>query len=214
MSGHGAALDAGPPTSAVGRFDRWYGAFEAALNFIAGIAIFALMLIGVGQIAGRQLFDLPIYGYIDYIEQASAIFAFLGVAYCQRLGTHIRMEFMLTLLPRRWLWWVEAFAIAVALVIVGALIWASWFNFQRAWQLGDSTMDIRLPTWPGKLMVPLAFATLWLRLLLQLAGYLRLAIDPAAKPEGVPVILSPEEMAQAEIDEALRAERLGARGRE
>jgi len=214
LSGHGAAPDAGPPTSAVGRFDRWYGAFESALNVIAGAAIFLLMLIGVGQIAGRQLLNLPIYGYIDYIEQASAIFAFLGVAYCQRFGTHIRMEFMLTLLPRRWLWWFEAAAIAVALVIVGALVYASWFNFQRAWQLGDSTMDIRLPTWPGKLMVPFALATLWLRLLLQLAGYLRLALDPTAKPEGVPVILSPEEAARAEIEEALRSERLATGNRE
>jgi C4-dicarboxylate transporter DctQ subunit len=207
LSGHGAALDAGPPTSTVGRFDRWYGVIEAALNFIAAAAIFLLMLIGVGQIAGRQLLDLPIYGYIDYIEQASALFAFLGVAYCQRTGTHIRMEFVLTLLPRRWLWWVEAFAILVALVIIGALIYASWFNFQRAWQLGDSTMDIRLPTWPGKLMVPFAFATLWLRLLLQLAGYLRLALDPTATPEGVPVVMTAEEQARAEIEEALRAER-------
>ena len=212
MSGHGAAIDAGPPTSAVGRFDRWYGAFEAALNFIAAVAIFLLMLIGVGQIVGRQILNLPIYGYIDYIEQASAIFAFLGVAFCQRLGTHIRMEFALTLLPRRWLWWVEAFAIVVALVIIGALIYASWFNFERAWQLGDSTMDVRLPTWPGKLMVPFAFATLWLRLLLQLAGYLRMALHPDAKPEGVPVVMTAEELARAEIEEALRAERRNSGG--
>jgi TRAP-type C4-dicarboxylate transport system permease small subunit len=207
VSGHGAAVDAGPPTSTVGRLDRWYGAFEATLNFISGVAIFLLMLIGVGQIAGRQLLGLPIYGYIDYIEQASAIFAFLGIAYCQRSGTHIRMELVLGLLPRRWLWRFEAVSILVALGIMGLLIWASWFDFLRAWQLGDSTMDIRLPTWPGKLLVPIAFATLWLRLLLQLAGYLRLVLDPGAKPEGVPVVLSAREQAQAEIEEALRSER-------
>ena len=212
MSGHGAAAAAGPPTSAVGRFARWYGAFEAALNFIAGVAIFLLMLIGVGQIVGRQLLGLPIYGYIDYIEQAAAIFAFLGIAYCQRTGTHIRMEFVLGLLPRRWQWWSETFAVVVALAIIGVLVWASWFDFLRAWQLGDSTMDIRLPTWPGKLLVPIALATLWLRLLLQLAGYLRLILDPGAKPEGVPVVLSAEEQAQAEIEEALKAERAKPEG--
>jgi TRAP-type C4-dicarboxylate transport system permease small subunit len=207
VSGHGAAADAGPPTSAVGRADRWYGKFEAALNFISGVSIFLLMLIGVGQIAGRQILGLPIYGYIDYIEEASAIFAFLGIAYCQRTGTHIRMELVLGLLPRRLMWICEAFAIVVALVIMGLLIWASSFDFLRAWQLGDSTMDIRLPTWPGKLLVPIAFSTLWLRLLLQLWGYLRLAADPGAKPEGVPVVLSTEEQARAEIEEALRSER-------
>lgn len=212
MSEHGAAVASGAPTSRVGRFDLWYGRFEAALNFIAGVSIFLLMLIGVGQIVGRQVFGAPIYGYIDYIEQATAIFAFLGVAYCQRLGTHIRMEFLLTLLPRRWLWRVEAFATLVALVIIGALIYASWFNFQRAWELGDSTMDIRLPVWPGKLMVPFALSTLWLRLALQLAGYLRLALRPEAAPEGVPVVLSADEQAKLEIEEALRAERAAKGG--
>ena len=44
------------------------------------------------------------------------------------------------------------------------LIYASFTNFLRAYSIGDSTMDIRLPTWPAKLMVPLALTVLWLRL--------------------------------------------------
>jgi TRAP-type C4-dicarboxylate transport system permease small subunit len=192
----------------LGRFDRWFSLLEDFLNLFAAFAIFVLMLVGVGQIVGRSIFNVAIYGYIDYIEQCTAIFAFLGVAYCQRYGTHIRMELLLYMLPKRALWWVEALGVIIAMVVITLLIEGSWYNFQRAYLIGDSTMDIQLPIWPGKLAVPVALTTLWVRLLLQLIGYLRLAFNPGAEPVGVPVVHRPEEVAKAEIEEALgRTER-------
>jgi TRAP-type C4-dicarboxylate transport system permease small subunit len=199
------------PTSAAdsnGLFDRWFRIFEDFLNLFAALAIFVLMLVGVGQIVGRSIFNIAIYGYIDYIEQCTAIFAFLGVAYCQRFGTHIRMELLLHMLPRRALWWAEALGVVLAMVVITLLIEGSWYNFQRAYLIGDSTMDIQLPIWPGKLAVPVAFATLWVRLLLQLIEYVRLALNPDREPRGVPVIHRAEDVAKAEIEEALgRTER-------
>jgi TRAP-type C4-dicarboxylate transport system permease small subunit len=196
------------------RIDVGYGRLEATLNFIAGGAIFVLMLVAVYQVVARTLFGTAIYGYIDYIEQSTAIFAFLGVAYCQKLGGHIRMEILLTVLPRRLLWWVEIFGIVTALTIIAVLIYGSYFNFLRAYELGDSTMDIRLPIWPSKLLVPIALCTLWLRLALQLVGYLRLAVHPQAEPVGVPTLHTPGEMAREEIEEALGRSQRAGRGSE
>ena len=68
----------------------------------------------------------------------------------------------------------------MTILIVTVLIYASFTNFLRAFQIGDSTMDIKLPTWPAKLMVPLALSVLWLRLGLQIWGYLRMIADPDA----------------------------------
>lgn len=199
----GTASEAGRPTSLVGRLDLIYSKLENVLNLLAAIAIFALMMIGVIQIVGRTLFNLGIYGYVDYIEQFAVIYAILGVAYCQRYGTHIRMEIVLTLLKGRVLWALEAFGVIVGLVLVWLLIDTSFDHFMRAWTRGDSSMDIRLPVWPAKLVVPIALATLWLRLLLQLFGYLRLFADPSRRPEAVPVVETPEELARHEIEDAL-----------
>lgn len=199
----GTAAEAGPPTSLVGRLDLIYSKLENALNLAAAVAIFALMIIGVIQIVGRTLFNLGIYGYVDWIEQFAVIYAILGVAYCQRYGSHIRMEIVLTLLKGRVLWALEAFGVLVGLIIVGVLIDTSWDHFMRAWTRGDSSMDIRLPVWPAKLVVPIALATLWLRLLLQFGGYLRLFADPSRSPEAVPVVETPEEVARHEIEDAL-----------
>ena len=95
---------AAPPPVALVWVHRGLAHIEDVLNLLAASAIFFLMLVGVLQIVGRTVFGLAIYGYIDYIEQASAIFAFLGIAYCQRLGAHIRMDLLLRGVSLRFMW--------------------------------------------------------------------------------------------------------------
>lgn len=199
----GTGSGAGAPTSLVGRLDLIYSKLENVLNMAAAVAIFVLMMLGVVQIVGRTLFNLGIYGYVDWIEQFAVIYAILGIAYCQRYGTHIRMEILLTLLKGRTVWALESFGVIVGLIVVGLLIDTSWDHFMRAFTRGDSSMDIRLPVWPAKLIVPIALTTLWLRLLLQLFGYMRLFADPSRKPEAVPVPERPEDQARHEIEDAL-----------
>lgn len=175
------------------------------MNLIAALAVFFLMFVGVANILGRTVFDFAIYGYIDYIEQASSLFAFLGIAYAQRLGNHIGMDLTMGF-KASIRWKVELFGVAVAILIITVLVYASFTNFLRAYQIGDSTMDIKLPTWPAKFMVPLALGVLWLRLALQICGYLRMIRHPGAQPVGVPKLITIESQVQDEIAEALGKE--------
>ncbi|MEK7687605.1 MAG: TRAP transporter small permease [Pseudomonadota bacterium] len=176
------------------------------MNLIAAAAIFFLMFVGVFQVIGRTVFDTAINGYIDYMEQASALFAFLGVSYAQRVGAHIRMDLLLRGFSLRFMWSMELFAVVVALVIITVLIDSTYLNFLRAWELGDSTIDINLPIWPTKLLVPAVLAVLWVRLTLQALDYVRLIRYPQAQPIAVPVIETIEVQAQHEIEEALGRE--------
>jgi TRAP-type C4-dicarboxylate transport system permease small subunit len=187
------------------RVDQVVSHAEDSLNLIAAAAVFFLMFVGVAQIVGRTIFDFAIYGYIDWIEQASSLFAFLGIAYAQRLGSHIGMDLTMNWKPIN-RWRVELFAVVMALLIASLLIWASFTNFLRAYAIGDSTMDIQLPTWPAKLMVPLALFVLWLRLSLQIWGYLRLISHPGAAPVAVPKLITIESQVKDEIAEALGRE--------
>lgn len=185
--------------------DVW-ASLENGLNLIAASAIFGLMFIGVFQIVGRTVFGVAIHGYIDYMEQASALFAFLGLAYAQRVGAHIRMDLLLRGVSLRTLWAMELGAVTVALVIVSLLIVSTYENFLRAYQLGDSTMDIKLPIWPTKLMVPFALSVLWVRIVIQVLDYCRLIRYPDAAPIAVPMIETVEAQARSEIEEALGRE--------
>jgi C4-dicarboxylate transporter, DctQ subunit len=160
------------------------------------------MFLGIAQVLGRTLFDRPISGYIDLVELSMATFAFLGIAYCQRQGGHVRMEMVLKFAKGRWQWALEIFGTLVALGIITVLIWYGYEHFLRAWKFGDSTIDAELPVWPSKLIVPIAFALLWLRLVVQLVGFGRLLRWPALEPVAVPQILSAEELARREIEES------------
>ncbi len=154
----------GDGTTALAVAHRYWSRLEDGMNLIAAAAIFFLMFVGVFQIIGRTAFNTAIYGYIDYMEQASALFAFLGISYAQRVGAHIRMDLLLRGFSLRFLWSMELFAVLVAMLAITTLIDSTWQNFLRAYQLGDSTIDIKLPVWPTKLLVPFVLAVLWVRL--------------------------------------------------
>jgi len=196
------ATDVASPPGLLRRADAVLTHAEDGLNLVAALAVFFLMFVGVVQIVSRTIFDFAIYGYIDWMEQSAALFAFLGIAYAQRLGSHIGMDLTMGFRPAT-RWKVELFGVAMAWVIVGVLVYASFTNFLRAWSIGDSTMDIRLPTWPAKLMVPLALSVLWLRLSLQICGYVRMIAHPAAEPVAVPKLITIEAQVKDEIADAL-----------
>lgn len=203
----------GDGTAALAAAHRYWSWLEDGLNLIAAAAIFFLMFIGVFQIVGRTDFDTAIYGYIDYMEQASALFAFLGIAYAQRVGAHIRMDLLLRGFSLRFLWSMELFCVLIALVAITVLVDSTFQNFLRAWQLGDSTIDIKLPVWPTKLIVPFVLAVLWVRLVLQSIDYARLIRYPLATPVAVPVLETIEVQVQNEIEEALGREAPGREGK-
>ena len=181
------------------RADRLLGRVENGLNLCAGVLIFALMLLGVVQIVLRTVFEAPIFGYIDVVEVAMVGFAVLSIAFVQRVGGHVRMEMLVGKLVGRVKWLVEALGTGLAGFIVAVLIPYSWAHFERAFEFGDSTIDIELVTWPAKLVVPVALSVLLVRLAVQFGGYLRLAAAPELEPVAVPSMQDAAERAQQEI---------------
>lgn len=174
-------------------------------DFLTGIAAFVIMFImffATAQVISRKAFNYPLWGFIDIIEIVMVSFAFLAIAYCQRLGGHIRMELLVRRLNGRALWIAEFLGVLAALIIIFWLMLFGWDFFIRAFELGDSTIDRDLPIWPAKLVIPIAFFVLNLRLIIQLFAYIRLIKNPDAEPIAIPVIEEFEELAQQEIDGA------------
>lgn len=174
--------------SRLSRFDQLFFKLEAMLTVIGGIVILALVLLATVNILGRWLFDMPVNGYIDWVEQAMAFMAFLGIAYTQRQGEHIRMDILISHLHHRWLWLTEFLSTLLMLLLTLVMVYGSYLHFLRAYQLGDSSLDIDLPTWPAKLVVPVALSFLTVRLLVQLWGYGRALAKGLEQPVAVPMI--------------------------
>lgn len=198
--------DLSPAARTFAKIDEAYFALERFLNFIAAITILLLMFVGTYQVIGRKLLNAPVPGYVDIVEVAMTTFAFLSIAYCQKLGGHIRMEIIIGQFKGRLLYIVELIGTLVIMLIIGILIVYTWDHFLRAFEIGDSTIDIEIILWPSKLAVPFAFSVLMVRLLLQAAGFCRLIAYPDAEQIAVPHIETVDEQAQHEIDAGLAGE--------
>lgn len=192
--------------SRLSRLDRRLLQLETFLALISGLAVFALMLLAVTSVGGRNFFDRPLPGYVDWIEQAMPLIAFLGVAFVQRAGGHIRMDLVVGALRGRAMLLSELVTTLAILVLMVLLVWGSWSHFLRSFDFAapmwsrDSTMDISLPIWPAKLVAPLAFAVLCVRLSLQSFCYARALALGNESPAGVPLPASAADLAAMEAD--------------
>lgn len=209
MAGSSTVLEDG---SLLSRLDQRLLRLERALALVSGLAVFSLMVMAVISVGGRNIFNAPLPGYVDWIEQAMPLIAFMGISYVQRDGGHIRMDILIGSLRGRTLWAAELVSVLLILVLMLALVWGSWAHFERSFDWGsplwsrDSSIDIGIPIWPAKLLAPVAFSVLCLRLVLQVWGYGRALVLGLPDPAAVPMLQSAAEQAQAE------ARQLGERG--
>ena len=203
MAGSASVIEDG---STLSRLDRALFKLETFFALLSGLAIFALMMLAVVSVGGRNFFGQPVPGYVDWIEQAMPLIAFMGVAYTQRLGGHIRMDILVGQLKGRALWLAEFTTAFFMLLLMLLLVWGTWAHFERSFDFEarlwsrDSSMDIALPIWPAKLLAPVAFSVLCLRLVIQLVAYGRAIVLGLDAPVAVPLIESAAEQAAREAD--------------
>ncbi len=192
--------------SRLSRIDQSLYRLEGGLALVSGVAVFSLMLLAVISVSGRNFFNHPLSGYVDWIEQAMPLIAFMGVAYTQRDGGHIRMDMLVGKLTGRPLYLVELVTTGAMLLLMLLLVWGSWAHFERSFDFSapmwsrDSSMDISLPLWPAKLLAPVAFAVLSLRLTLQVWAYGRAFLRNEKDPIAVPLIADAATQAAIEAE--------------
>ncbi|WP_415403504.1 TRAP transporter small permease subunit [Tateyamaria sp. SN3-11] len=203
MAGTSTVLE---DSSLLSRLDRGLVPIERVMALLSGLAAFSLMFLAAYSVTGREFFEKPLLGYVDLIEMLMPLIAIMGVSYVQRNGGHIRMDIIIGAMKGRLLWFFELVSILLILALMIALVWGSWAHFDRSFDCArplcsrDSSIDISLPIWPSKLIVPVAFAVLCARLVLQAVGYARAFWLNLDSPVAVPLIQSVAEQARAEAE--------------
>ncbi|MEM8655941.1 MAG: TRAP transporter small permease [Pseudomonadota bacterium] len=203
MAGASTVLE---DSSLLSRLDRALLPVEKVMALLSGLAAFSLMFLAAYSVSAREFFEKPLLGYVDYIEALMPLIAIMGVSYVQRDGGHIRMDIIVGAMRGRLLWFVEFLMIVLILVLMIALVWGAWSHFDRSFDCArpfcsrDSSIDVSLPIWPSKLLVPIAFAVLCARLVLQAVGYARAFWLNLERPVAVPLIQSVAAQARAEAE--------------
>lgn len=194
------------------RVDQTLHKIERKLALVSGLAVLSLMLLATVSVSGRTAINQPLPGYIDWIEQIMPLIAFLAISFAQREGGHIRMDILVSRLKGRTLWAFELITTTGILILMLLMLWGSWAHFDRSFDMArplwsnDSSLDIALPLWPAKLLAPLAFGVLCLRLLVQIAGYGKALIGNEIEPVAVPLVQSAAAQAAEEAEHVSGAE--------
>ncbi|WP_299040929.1 TRAP transporter small permease [uncultured Tateyamaria sp.] len=203
MAGASTVLE---DSSLLSRLDRALLPIEKIMALFSGLAAFSLMFLAAYSVSAREFFEAPLLGYVDLIEILMPLIAIMGVSYVQRNGGHIRMDIIVGAMRGRLLWAVELLMVVLILILMIALVWGSWAHFDRSFDCArpfcsrDSSIDISLPLWPSKVLVPVAFAVLCARLVLQIVGYARAFWLNLDSPVAVPLIQSVAAQARAEAE--------------
>lgn len=134
------------------------------LILLAGLIIVSLEILGRGFLGFSLLWSEELSRYLLIWT------AYMGAAAATRDGSHIRVEFLLHLLPSRWAHRLELFDTALCLLFTLALVYAGFLLVEDSRFLGLSPTDSNLPVpiWAFQAIVPLGFALMSLRLAITL----------------------------------------------
>ena len=140
--------------SLLARLER-YGklAENAALVVLLG----SLVLLAVGQIILRELFETGFFRTDELIKLLVLWLAMVGSIAATRDNRHIRIDALSHLLPDNAVAAVRLFVDVFAAIVCGVVAWQAWRYLQLEIEFEDTVL-INVPAWIAHVILPGAFA--------------------------------------------------------
>lgn len=165
-------------------------AISLTIEKVAGVLMGVITIVVVVSAIGRYLFSFPIPDAFDMsrlLIGAAIMWGFASVGY---RGSHIKVDIISEIMPRKAQRWIDTFAWAVLLLFTCLLAWKMLGRVLSAAKSGEATMDLRFPAWPimGLIWagVAVSILTILARLILVATGRTSLdhfeTIDVADEP--------------------------------
>ena len=133
------------------RFGRL--AENAALVVLLG----ALVLLAVGQIILREIFETGFFRADELIKLIVLWLAMVGSIAATRDNRHIRIDALSHLLPDPAVTAIRLFVDVFAAIVCGVVAWQAWRYLQLEIEFEDTVL-INVPAWVAHVVVPGAFA--------------------------------------------------------
>lgn len=164
--------------------ERWS---EASLGLVAGVSLFAMMILTFVDVVGRYFFSAPVLGAMEIVEVLLVLTIFAGLPLSALRQGHIEIDVLATWIPAG-LW--TLLGRLGNLVFAGALVYTAWLLVLRARILaqdGEVTAILHIP------VLAVAWSMAALSLVAALLHLFR-AIQPRTEPapiEGADIVGEP-----------------------
>lgn len=168
-----------------GRYRRALHAVSLAMPVVAAVGILALTVISVTNVVWRNAVGGQPFDAVGLGEVGIAGIALLGAAHAQRQDVHVRVTLLTRLFRRRAADVTRSVTLLISAVLIG---WVALETGSRAlisWQSNELRFG-ELWIWPARAAIALAFAVLFLELLVELTDAIRAATRSSGAAAGEP----------------------------
>lgn len=131
------------------------------LALLSGVLILGLMFLTVADVTLRKFFSSGVPGAVEINEVALVAVVFLALMAAEITDTNVRTPIVTERLPDRWANLAHVIGYLPALAFLGWATYVTGVEGIASWIRGDFRFGlIFVPTWPGKLIVPIGLAGL------------------------------------------------------
>lgn len=147
------------------RLETIVSALNRWLNWVAGGLLVAMMLLTVGNMIMREVYE-PFGGTVEVIGWLAALVAAFALGYTQLQKGHTRVDILLSRFPPRAQSIIDSIMFFVGMVLFGVATWQIVKLASRYWELGSVSETLYVIFFPFIYTVALGCALLCLVLLL------------------------------------------------
>lgn len=123
---------------------RWRKVASAVCGLTAALFLFVIMMLTVGDVVLRSLFNQPLRGVYELIELLLAWAFFMALPAVYLRNDHILVNVIDELAPRAVPLLIRL-ANALAVVVLAVMAWRGFSAARDSFEFGDVTADLALP---------------------------------------------------------------------
>lgn len=127
-----------------------------AENAVLVLLLGSLILLAVGQIVLREIFETGFFRADELIKLLVLWLAMVGSIAATRDNRHIRIDALSHLLPDKAVTAIRLFVDIFAAIVCGVIAWQAWRYLQLEIEFEDTVL-INVPAWIAHAVVPGAF---------------------------------------------------------
>lgn len=124
---------------------------------LLGILLIIVIGLSVWNVIGRYVFSEAVLWADEVSTFSVIIFAYLGLIVSAWRGVDIRMDILLSILPKQAVWIIQLLQQAVIIALCGWVSYLSLGYVQRVYRVGMTSTAADLPLWIIHGMIPLGF---------------------------------------------------------
>jgi TRAP-type C4-dicarboxylate transport system permease small subunit len=142
---------------------------ENILSYVSALAVAFMMLITVADVLVRYLTPFSVPGSYAFVSLSFVFVIYLGLSVAQRENSHIAIDVLYNQMTRGQRKVLQFLQLSVFGSFFAALTWYSAVTAWENYHLNDTILGaIQVVTWPARIMIPIGFLFLTLRMAVQL----------------------------------------------